>query len=176
MRPPLLFATLAGLAAVSAAAGALAQTDAPMRRAGLWQTTMTMPGQAHDVTMRICTDPAFERRQSVLSSPMQRGDGAPNCSVHEVHRTLTGMAFRSVCTNHGVTSTTDGITSGDFNSRYHVDITTRSTPGDGVRHMSMEGRFLGPCGAEEHPGDVSMVLPGGRVMRMGSGMAMGRPR
>jgi hypothetical protein len=79
------------------------------------------------------------------------------------------MAFHSVCASGGGTVTTDGTSTGDYQSHYHVDVTSRRTPG-GERHFAMEGRWLGPCAPGQAGGDMSMVLPNGQVMHMGPGM------
>ena len=169
-----VFAAVAGFGVF--AAGALAAADAPpMRRAGLWEIHMTADGMGpggQGMAMRQCVDPSTEQRHGVFNGPTNRG--ADNCSVHEIHRTLTGFAFHSVCKDGAATTTSNGTATGDFSTRYKVDITSQRTPGGAPRHMSMDSRWLGACPAGDRPGDMSMVLPGGRVMKMGAGM-MGRP-
>ena len=101
-----------------------------------------------------------------------RGAERENCSVREFHAIPGGYAFHSVCAFNGQTVDSQGSSTGDFQNHYHLDVTSRQTPG-GVRHMTMEGRWLGPCAPGQHGGDMSMVLPNGQVMPMGPGM--GRP-
>lgn len=172
----LTLAGLAGLLALGAASVAAAE-DAPMRKAGLWETSMALSGaQAHNMTMRMCTDPTVERRRSIFTGPNQHSA----CSVQEYHRTATGMSFHSVCQNaNGLTNITDGTATGDFNSHYHLDVKTHITgaaspPGGADRHMTMDAKYLGACPAGQSPGDMSFVTADGRVMPMG-GMGMGGP-
>ena len=174
-----VFAAIAGFGVF--AAGALAAADGPpMRRSGLWETHMTGDGMGaggRGMAMRQCVDPGTEQRRGVFSAPANRRE-PDNCPVREFHRTASGFAFHSVCTDGGATTTSNGTVVGDFSSQYRLDITTQRTPGGSARHMSMEARWLGACPAGERPGDLSMVLPDGRVMHMGAGMGpgtMGRP-
>lgn len=178
MRPTLIIV----IAAVAGTAfGAIAQgmMGAPNRRAGLWETTMTMSsGGTRAMTVRMCTDPAHDRAHGgIFTGPSQRGaGGGETCSVREFHPIPGGVAFRSVCTNQGTTSSTQGTSTGDYNTHYHVDLTSQSTSpsgGGGTRRMMMDSRWLGPCASGQAPGDMTIVLPGGREMHVGAGM--GRP-
>ncbi len=167
MRPALR--TTIAFVGVSIAATAVAQSlDAPMRRPGLWDQTMTMPGGAgRTMTMKYCTDTATEKRFSALSATM-RGQ---TCSKTEIHRTPAGVAFESVCTSDGATRTTSGLATGDFQSHFHVDVVAHSTaagPRGGESHITEDGTWLGPCPAGMKPGD--MVMPNGMTMNV-NGMA-----
>ena len=136
---------------------------APVRRAGFWETTMTLEGaSAHTMVTKACTDAALERRTAAF------GD-AKDCPTHEMHRTADGFAFRSICVRNGVTTTTAGAIKGDLTSRYRVEATTRiSSAGGGPgreRHTVMDNRRLGDCPAGRKPGDL--VLSNGQVLSMG---------
>ncbi len=163
---------IAGAVGVSSLALAL---EGPMRRPGLWEMKMTSEGeQGRDFTTQICVDPSFEQAHGMFSSPMAQrpGAGREDCSVREFHPTAGGFSFHSVCSANGATVETKGQSIGDFQNHYHLDIDMNRTPG-GERHMAMDGRWLGPCPAGQSGGDMSMVLPDGRVMRMGAGMRPG---
>jgi hypothetical protein len=148
----------------------------PMRRPGLWETHMHAEGRRDEAFgMRMCVDPSVDRQRGVFSNPMgggRPGAGAENCSEHSFHPIAGGMAFHSVCRSGAAVTITDGTSTGDYQSHYHMDVTTRRTPG-GVNHMTMDSRWLGPCAPGQRPGETSMVLPNGQVMRMGAGMGAG---
>ena len=159
-----LLAAMTGLGLAVGAAQAQAAA-APVRKAGFWETTMTMEGpHAHVLVTRICTDAALERRTAMFGG----ADPGKDCPVHEMHRTAAGFAFRSVCKRHDVTTTTVGAATGDFNSRYRVESTTRISAASGPpgreRHMVIDNKWLGACPAGRKPGDL--VLPNGEVISM----------
>jgi hypothetical protein len=68
-----------------------------------------------------------------------------------------------------MTMTTSGVASGDFNSAYKVDSTTRMNPAPmpqmAESKMTIEAKWAGPCPAGRKPGD--MVMANGMVMHMG---------
>jgi hypothetical protein len=166
--------------ACAAGAAAVAQSGpiAPMRRPGLWEMKMQAEGEGRNFAMQMCVDPNYEHAHGMFSGgPMagHRGAERDNCSAREFHPIPGGVAFHSVCAAEGGTVVTDGTSTGDFQSHYHLNVTTRRTPGGGERHMSMEGRWLGPCAPGQAGGDMSMVLPNGQTMHMGPGKGMGRP-
>jgi hypothetical protein len=152
------------VAGVSLATAALAQSlDAPMRRPGLWEQSMAMPGvRSGGMTMKYCTDTALEKRYSVFSANL-RGN---SCSKAEIHRTPMGVSFQSVCNFGGATRTTTGTATGDFQSNFHMEAVTHSTAG-ADSHISMDGKWLGPCPADMRPGDT--VMPNGMKMNIDPG-------
>jgi hypothetical protein len=166
--------------ACAAGAAALAQSGpmGPMRRPGLWEMKMQAEGsEGRNFAMQVCVDPNFERSHGVFNGGPMAGHSSgerDNCSAKEFHPIPGGMAFHSVCAANGGTVVTDGTSTGDYQSHYHVDVTTRHAPG-GVRHMTMDGRWVGPCAPGQAGGDMSMVLPNGQTMHMPGGMGMGRP-
>jgi hypothetical protein len=175
MRPAYALIASAALACAAGAASFALAGEGPMRRPGLWEMKMMAEGeQGRDFAMQVCVDPTFEQSHGVFSRPMgAHGDAyRENCSVREFHPIPGGIAFHSVCVSNGATVATEGRSTGDYQSHYHVDVTTRRTPG-GEQHMTMDGRWLGPCAPGQAGGDMSMVLPNGQVMHMGAGMRPG---
>ncbi len=154
-----------GLAAASVLTTAvLAQpTSMPGRRAGQWEMSMSGAGmQGQSMKIRQCVDPATERNFSPFSSgPGGRGADAANCSKRDVHRIAGGWAFESVCTQNGKTMTSSGTITGDFQSHYHMDLTSNGG-GAGPQHMTMDNTWVGPCPAGGHGHTVT--LPDGRVI------------
>jgi hypothetical protein len=157
----IVLAAGAGLAVSGAAAAQTLQE--PMRRPGFWEQSMVMQG-GRTMVMKYCADEALEKRFSAFSQGMA---GRQTCSKREFHRTPAGIAFESICTSNGSTRDSQGTATGDFQSHFHVDVVTHSTPA-GPRgaesHISMDGKWLGPCPAGTKPGD--MTMPNGMVMNI----------
>jgi hypothetical protein len=151
------------VAAIGAAAATVAVADtvgAPERRPGLWESTLTVAGQPSR-TLRMCTDAALEQRHAMFSAK-----ATPDCPTVESHAVTGGVAFRSICTRAGVTISTEGTVTGDFNDHYRFQSVVRTSPatgpGGGERKTSIESRWLGACPPGSRPGDVT--LPDGRVV------------
>jgi uncharacterized protein DUF3617 len=118
-----------------------AALDLPARKAGLWEIKMTLedakvPGPAMQQCVDAATDKLLHEKFSV---------GQESCSKHEVSRS-------------GGTIVIDSEFEGDFDSAYTVKVST--TREGGAKHnMTMQAKWLGPCKADQKPGDVEM--PGG---------------
>jgi len=161
---------LCGLAFLTSATLAAAQGyQAPERRAGYWESTMTNQGEGHPSTMvtQMCTDPAIEKSFSIIGN----GVAVRDCSKREMHPIPGGMAFSTTCTHNGVTDVSSGTVTGDFKTSLHMEITTQQSTGAG-RHTVLDAKWLGPCPVGRSPGD--MVMPGGMVMNLSTGK-MSRP-
>ena len=115
------------------------------------------------MTMRQCVDPATERNFSPFSGgPGGRGAAdASNCAKRDIHRIAGGWAFESVCTQNGKTVTSSGTITGDFQSHYHMEVST-SGGGSGPQHMAMDNTWVGACAAGGQGNTVT--LPDGRVI------------
>jgi hypothetical protein len=163
--PSLVIAAAAAAVALPAAA----QTAAPQRKPGFWEQTMTMAG-GRSMKSQMCTDAAVEKSMSAFGQNMSQS----TCSKNQIRKTPTGFAFDSTCKIGNSVTTSSGVATGDFNSAYVVEVTSRSTPpmvpGQGETHMKIAAKWLGPCPAGRKPGD--MVMPNGMVVNMAN---MGRP-
>ena len=84
------------------------------------------------------------------------------CSKNDIQRTTTGYATDSVCSVAGASMTSHSDITGDFNSAYTVKTTSHTERGPANLHdttMAIEAKWLGPCKADQKPGDI--VMPGG---------------
>jgi hypothetical protein len=165
-RVPLL---AAAAVLVPAAALAAAAPAAPHRKAGWWEMTSTMAMPTTMTTkMNMCTDAATEARNNAFAS--NQGPGVANCTQGPMGRTPTGgWTFSSTCKMQGgITTTTSGVATGDFNSNYRVEATTRMSPAPmpqmAETKMTLTGRWLGACPAGRVPGD--MVMANGMVFNV----------
>lgn len=129
--------------------------DAPQRKSGLWemQTRMTgMPGPAPG-PMQMCVDRATD---NVMQ---ERAKEQANCPVMNVSRSAGKITIHAVCKSDGVTTTSDAVITGDFDSAYRNEMTIRyEPPQQGTKEMKMvqEARWLGPCKPGQKAGDVMM--------------------
>ncbi len=153
---------LVGLAfaLASTTAGAV---DYPTRKAGLWELTMT-PTSGRTMTMSQCTDPSIDKDMIANANPSMQ----QICTRSELQKTATGYASDSTCKMGGMTMTSHSEINGDFNSAYTVTVTSHNTgmpagmPAD--NNMTIAAKWVGPCKADQTPGDV--VMPGGMKMNV----------
>ena len=125
------------------AAGALAQ-DAPRRKPGLWEISMTMGRMPAPMVSRQCVD---EKTDDFGSRPTRSG-GAEKCSKKSVRREGGSVILESVCQAEGSTATSRGVFTGDFTTAYKGDMTTTFSPplnGMGEMKMTFQARYTGPC-------------------------------
>jgi Protein of unknown function (DUF3617) len=139
---------------------ALAQEQMPSRKAGLWDMTMTFEGRgAPPQTMQQCIDAATDKSMQDMSQGM-RGQ---SCSKREMKKVGNTIVFESVCGTGAGTATSHGVVSGDFNSAYTVKINSKREGGPPIpnmpaeTNMTVESKWLGPCKADQKPGDIIMA-------------------
>ena len=152
------FAALVLLAAPAAAAA----LDMPMRKAGLWELSMSFQGRNLPAqVMKQCTDATSDKLMNMNFG----GSNEANCSKQDTTKTATGLIVDSVCTFGGATVTSHAVMSGSFDSAYTVEVTSKregGPPMPGLKpgtetHMTIAAKWLGPCGKDQKPGDVIMA-------------------
>lgn len=150
--------------AAPSAAGAVAGAKAaltgqpPKPKVGVWETTMNMGGAAPmKVSSQVCIDAAMLSGDAWLKNNQKSGS-APDCQ-QTVQGTLSGYTVDSVCKMAGRTMITHGVASGDFNTAYVMDMTTRMDPSPPGRpaetRMQISARYLGPCPAGQAGGPIA---------------------
>jgi hypothetical protein len=130
---------------------ALAQ-DAPRRKSGLWEITMSSAQMPQPMTVRQCVD---EKTDDLGAS---QGRGAQRCSKQSIRREGAKFVIESVCQIEGSTATSRGEFTGDLSSSYSGDMVTKFAPpmhGMAETKMSFKGRHTGPCAAGQKPGAVT---------------------
>lgn len=138
-----------------------AAAAAPRLRPGLWQVSMTIEGVGAAPATRMCVDEGMQSEMAVM------GQSDPRCRQTRMDRSGDGWAFASSC-DMGTAGqmSSEGVVSGDFDSRYETRVTSRTT-GAQVEHMNRTTRMTsvavwqGPCPADWRPGDVE--TPAGRI-------------
>jgi hypothetical protein len=132
--------------------------DAPRRKSGLWEISMTSPQMPHPMVTRQCVD---EKTDDLGKRPMR---GNEKCTKQSVRREGGNVVVESVCQMEGSTATTRGVFSGDFASAYKGEMTTTFSPpmhGMTESKMNFQAKLTGPCAAGQKPGDVQMQgMPG----------------
>jgi hypothetical protein len=126
-----------------------AAADMPSRKAGLWEVTTHVAN--HPMKMQQCIDAATD--QAMQS---QASSSGANCSKRDVQKTATGMTVDSVCTIAGKTMTSHIVVSGSFDSNYTMTITSEGGSLPAARTITLEAKWLGPCAADQKPGDMVM--------------------
>ena len=162
-RPAAPAATTEGLAAAPAASVAPAW---PKRKPGLWTQTMNLQAQGFSRSFRFCIDEATDQKIGV------NAQGADtHCQQTSMTRGIDGgWTVVSSC-DMGSAGKSDSTihVSGDFNTRYVMDITSTTTGAaqpamNGEHKMSMTAEWSGACPAGWSGGDIEM--PGGRRINL----------
>ena len=145
------------LAAVPIAAAGLATTAlalgaaGPTVRAGWWEMNLTGGGQGQ--ALQMCLDDATAKTTSVFPN----SGGAP-CANQSVRETATGYDFTSTCNIGGQVIMTTATATGDFQTSYQVEVTSRRTPAPtptlGETHSTMEAKWSGACPSGRAAGDI----------------------
>ena len=145
--------------------------DAPKRKSGLWEISMSSPQMPGPMVSRQCVD----EKTDDMAKGASRG-GAEKCSKKSVRREGGNVIVESVCQIDGSTATTRGVFSGDFSSTYKGEMTTKFAPplhGSAENKMSFQARHTGPCAPGQKPGDVAVQgMPGGGAGRPAGAMSM----
>jgi hypothetical protein len=143
-----------GTAAVLVLAGAVPMLAAemPARKAGLWEIRMNGAPMA----IQQCIDAATD--QMMMSGAGMLAQTA--CSKRDVERSGATMTIDSVCTYKDKTATSHAVVTGSFDSAYEMTVTSEADglPG-GKMTMTLAAKWLGPCAADQKPGD--MIMGGG---------------
>jgi hypothetical protein len=133
--------------------------ELPLRKPGLWEMKVVRTGSPMpEMTMQHCTDATTDKQMSTTFSPLSK----EICSKNDIQQTATGYATDSACSVAGASMTSHSDITGDFNSAYTVKTTSHTDRGPaGLRDttMAIEAKWLGPCKADQKPGDI--VMPGG---------------
>ena len=162
MRLGLCITVLAAAIAVPASAA-----DMPKRKSGLWDVKVTHVGTASAPadaqSMQMCVD---TKTDNALHQSAAAG-GKQSCTRQDVRQEGNRTVVDSVCKFGESTATTRAVFTGSFDSAYTVDIKTTYNPpfmGSKEGNTAMEARWVGPCKADQKPGDV--ILGNGMKINM----------
>ncbi len=155
--PPSGAAATAPAAAPASAPSGGGGLFSPHRKAGLWEVAIdSSGGPGVQLNGQMCIDASTDKDFAWHGphSPSQ------NCEKTVMRPAMGGMTFDSVCRMGSRTITSHGVVTGDFNSAYNVDVTTRMEPARPGMPEEMKSqikaRWLGPCPAGMKPGGMKM--------------------
>jgi hypothetical protein len=168
---------LAGCMVAGAIAGPAFALDFPSRKPGLWEIqtgdgTGKGRGAAGGHTMQQCIDAASDK----ALRDMGQGMGKDMCARQDLRTDGGKLVMDSVCKIGNTTATSHAVMSGDFNTAYRMESKSSYSPplmGRAEGTSVMEARWIGPCKADQKPGD--MVMSNGMKMNV-LDMMGGRPK
>ena len=145
-----------GATAILVVAGALPAVAAelPTRKAGLWEVKMSFENRnGAGQSIQQCIDPATDQAmQSSTGPPAQAA-----CSKRDIQKSGDTVTIDSTCTVAGKTATSHAVITGSLQSAYTMTVTSESDAlPSGKMTMTMAAKWLGPCAADQKPGDMIM--------------------
>jgi Protein of unknown function (DUF3617) len=141
------------LAAVVIAASPALAADLPHRKPGLWEVKYL-----HGAMTQYCIDAAVNKVTFGIAGPLDPDE----CQKIDIQRSGDAITIDFTCTMKGKPATAHTVVSGSFDSAYTMTWTVQGEDVPGMTTMTLAGRWLGPCAADQRPGDiVSPALPNG---------------
>jgi hypothetical protein len=143
------FVPAAVLVLVLAGAAPALAADMPPRKAGLWE--LRMNGAA--LAVQQCIDAATDQMMMSGAGPLAQ----TACSKRDVQRSGNTMTIDSACTYKDKAATSHAVITGSLDSAYEMTVRTEADglPG-GKMTMTIAAKWLGPCAADQKPGDMIM--------------------
>lgn len=124
------------------------------RKPGLWEVKTSIENSNGPVrVIRQCIDLATDQMLQSSAGPF---DPAA-CPQRDVQRSDEAATIDSVCKVAGKPVSARAVISGSFDSAYKMTVTAQgeALPG-GKMVMTMDAKWLGPCAADQKPGDIIM--------------------
>jgi hypothetical protein len=156
---------------VLALAAAVAQAqDVPKRKSGLWEVTRTttrtdvrLDGKSK--VMQYCIDQQSDNALRQLAEGMRN----ESCKIDKQSRDGDKLVVDAVCKlgTTGSTAKTHAVVTGKFDSAYKIESHSTFQPamlGKSEGNAVLTAKWLGPCKADQKPGDV--ILDNGRKLRV----------
>jgi formylglycine-generating enzyme required for sulfatase activity len=145
-----------GATAILVLAGVLPAVAAelPTRKAGLWEVKMSFESRnGAGPAIQQCIDAATDQMMQSGAGPLAQAA----CSRRDVQKSGNTVTIDSACTVAGKAATSHAVITGSFESAYTMTVTSESAtlPG-GKMTMTMAAKWLGPCAADQKPGDMIM--------------------
>ena len=124
--------------------------EMPSRKAGLWEVkTNTGDANVPQVSIRQCVDATTDQMMQSNAGPP---GGAPRqCTQSNIQKSGDTVTVDSTCTVAGQSKTTHMVITGSFDSAYTMAVIVQSG-----RTITMNAKWLGPCAADQRPGDMIM--------------------
>src|SRR5580692_8392861 len=127
-------------------------TDLPARKPGLWEVKTTIDGNPRALTVQQCIDVSTDQMLQSSAGPFS----APACPDRQVIKSEASMTIDSRCTLSGKPAHAHAVVEGSFDAAYTMTVTSEGGDLPAVK-MTIEGKWLGACAADQKPGDVMMA-------------------
>ncbi|TWT15347.1 DUF3617 family protein [Reyranella sp. CPCC 100927] len=151
---------LASVACVLSWGVAAQAEELPKRKAGLWESTVSGGMAPAPQVIKQCID---EKTDSLAMAAV----GGGNCKPPTITKTSAGYETETSCQFGQMTSTAKSVISGDFSSKITAKTTATIVQAPGQQpvtsNTTIEAKYLGPCAADQKPGDI--IMPDGKVVR-----------
>lgn len=138
---------------IGAAPSALA-SEQLLRKPGLWEVKTTFENSsAAPRVVQQCIDAATDGLSQSITGPFS----AAVCPERKVQRSTDAVTVDSSCSIAGKPAHAHAVVTGSFDSAYTMKVAAEGEllPG-GKMTMTMEGKWLGACTADQRPGDIIM--------------------
>jgi hypothetical protein len=129
-----------------------AAAEIPSRKPGLWQVKTSIENSnAPARVIQQCIDAATDQMMQSNAGPF-----APAaCPERNVQSSANTITIDSTCTFGGKPATAHAVVTGSFDDAYTMTVTAQSEALPSAKMiMTMEAKWLGPCAADQKPGDV----------------------
>jgi hypothetical protein len=136
--------------------------ELPSRKPGLWEVKTSIESRnAPAQVIQQCIDAATDQMMQSSAGPF-----APAvCPQRDVQRSENSITINSTCTIGSKTATAHAVVTGSFDSAYTMTVTSQSEDSPGGKIiMTMDAKWLGPCTADQKPGD--MIMSNGRTINI----------
>jgi hypothetical protein len=128
--------------------------ELPTRRAGLWELKMNFENHnGASPAIQQCIDASTDQMMQSSAGPMAQAA----CSKRDVQKSGNTITIDATCSLAGKTATSHSVITGSFDSAYTMTVTSQSDAlPTGNMTMTMAAKWLGPCTADQKPGDMIM--------------------
>src|SRR5260221_6719904 len=130
------------------------EAELPTRQAGLWEVKMSLENRnGAGPAIQQCIDASTDQMMQASAGPLAQAA----CAKHDVRKSGNTITIDATCNLAGKTATSHSVITGSFDSAYTMTVTSQSDalPG-GNMTMTMAAKWLGPCAADQKPGDMIM--------------------
>ena len=141
-----------GVAAAVIYSNPVCADELPSRKPGLWEVKTNIDNRnAPPLVIRQCIDAATDQMMLSIAGPYSQDV----CPKRTVQKAADSITIDSGCTFQGKPATAHAIVTGSFDSAYTMTVTSQSEAATGSAiTMRMEAKWLGPCAADQKPGDM----------------------
>jgi hypothetical protein len=126
--------------------------EALSRKPGLWEVKTSIENSGAPAGLiRQCVDAETDQMLQSSAGPFN----PTACPQRNVQRLAETTTIDFACTVGGKPATAHSVVTGSFDSAYTMTVKSESEalPG-GKMSMTMEAKWLGPCLADQKPGDI----------------------